>query len=60
MKWTEPVERTSMGRIEVPTAFIWGNLEERDSLENPRLSDKIVLQERYDWIHLALDKDKLL
>ena len=58
MRWTEPVERT--GRIEVHTAIIWGNVKERDSLENSRLDEKIILGERCDWIHLVLDKDRLL
>jgi hypothetical protein len=35
-----------MGRIEVPTVFIWGNVKERDTLENPLLRKKIILHER--------------
>jgi hypothetical protein len=58
MRWTEPVER--VGRIEMPTTFIWGNVKERDSSENSRLDEKIILHERCDWIHLVLDKDRLL
>ena len=57
MRWTEPVER--MERIEVPTAFIRGNVKERDSLENPRLDAKIILHERCECIHLVVDKDRL-
>ena len=48
-----------MERIEVPTAFIRGNVKERDSLENPRLDAKIILHERCECIHLVVDKDRL-
>lgn len=58
MRWSEPVEH--MGRTEVPTTFIRENVKERDSLENPRLGEEIILHERCDCIHLVLDKDRLL
>jgi len=35
-------------------------VKERDSLENSRLGEKIILHERCDWINLVLDKDRLL
>ena len=35
-------------------------MKERDSLENSRLGEKIILHERCDWINLVLDKDRLL
>jgi len=57
-RWTESLGH--MARIELPTVFIWGNVEERDSLENQSLGEKISLHERCDRIHLVLDKDKLL
>ena len=58
MRWTEPVGQ--MARIELPTVFIWGNLKERYSVENPRIGGKIMLHERCDWTYLVLDKDRLL
>jgi hypothetical protein len=54
------------GRGEVYTGFWWGNLEERDHLEDTRLrwedNIKIDLQEvefwGMDWIDLAEDRDR--
>jgi len=31
------------GRVEVCTVFWWGNLKERDHLENPDVDGKIIL-----------------
>jgi hypothetical protein len=33
-----------MGRGEAYTGFWWGNLRERDPLEDPRLDGKIILR----------------
>ena len=52
--------RSLLNVWEVPTTFIGGNVKERDSLENSRLGEKIILHERCDWINLVLDKDRLL
>jgi hypothetical protein len=54
------------GRGEVCTGFWWGNLRERDHLEDPRLrwedNIKMDLQEvefwGMDWIDLAQDRDR--
>jgi hypothetical protein len=32
-----------MGRVEVYTGFLWGNLEERDHLEDPDVDERIIL-----------------
>jgi len=44
MRWVGHVAR--MGRGEVCTGFWWGNLRERDHLEDPGIDTKIVLK----WI----------
>jgi hypothetical protein len=52
------------GRGEVYTGFWWGNLRERDHLENPGVSGKIILRWIFrkwdvvgiDWIELAYDR----
>jgi len=44
MKWSERVER--MGRVKVRTRLWWGNLTERDHLENPGVDGRIILR----WI----------
>jgi hypothetical protein len=33
-----------MGRVEAYTRFWWGNLRERDHLENPGVDDRIILR----------------
>jgi hypothetical protein len=33
-----------MGRKEVPTGFWWGNLRERDHLEDPGLDERIIIR----------------
>jgi hypothetical protein len=35
-----------MGRVEVNTGFLWGNLREREHLEDPGLDGRIILR----WI----------
>jgi hypothetical protein len=40
-----------MGRGEVYTGFWWGNLRERDDLEEPRLDRRIILR----WIFSKWD-----
>jgi hypothetical protein len=55
-----------MGRAEVYTGFRWGNLRERENLEDPRFDGRIMLrwiiQEmgygNMDWIDLAQDRDR--
>jgi hypothetical protein len=49
------------GRGEAYTGFWWGNLRERDHLENPGIDRRIILRwifrkwgcEGLDWIELA-------
>jgi hypothetical protein len=40
-----------MGRVEVYTGFWWGNLKERDHLENQGVNGRIILQ----WIFRKWD-----
>ena len=40
IRWAGNVAR--MGRKEVPTGFWWGNLRERDHLEDPVLDERII------------------
>ena len=55
-----------MGREEVHTRFRWGNLRERDHLENLRINGgiilKCILKKRngggMDWIDLAQDRGR--
>jgi len=42
MGWAGRVVR--MGRVEVYTGFWWGNLKERDYLEDPGVNEKIILR----------------
>jgi hypothetical protein len=44
MRWTGHVAH--MGEMEVYTGFWWGNLKERDHLEDPGIDRRIVLR----WI----------
>jgi hypothetical protein len=44
MKWAGHVAR--MGRGEVYTGFWWGNLKERDHLEDPSVDGRLILR----WI----------
>jgi hypothetical protein len=55
-----------MGIGDVYTGFCWGNLRERDHLEDPYVDEdniKMDLQEvgcgGVDWIELAQDRDRL-
>ena len=40
-----------MGRKEVSTGFWWGNMRERDNLEDPGLDERIILR----WIFRKWD-----
>jgi hypothetical protein len=64
MRWAGHVAHTGEGKVY--TGFWWGNLRERDHLEDPRLrwedNIKMDLQEvelwGVDWISLAQDRDR--
>jgi len=68
MRWAGNVAR--MGgeerRGEVHTGFWWGNLRERDHLEDPGLDGRIILRWIFrkwdvggmDWIELVQDRDR--
>jgi len=55
------------GTGEVHTGFWWGNLKERDHLEDLGVDGRIILRwifkvqdwEGMDWIDVAQDKDQL-
>ena len=54
-----------MGRGEVYTEFWWGNLWEREQLEDPGVHGMILLRWIFrkldggmDWIDLAQDRDR--
>jgi len=55
-----------MGRGEVYTGIWWGNLKERDHLEDPGVDGRIILRWIFrmwdvggmDWIELAQDRDR--
>ena len=47
------------------TGFVWGNLRERDHLEDPGIDGRIILKwifkkwdKGMDWIDLAQDRDR--
>jgi len=46
MRWAGHVART--GRGEVYTGFWWGNLRERDHLEEPGVDGRIILSRTWD------------
>ena len=65
MRWAWHVAR--MGRGEVHTGFCWGNLGERDHLEDLGVDGRILLRRIFrkwevwgnmDWIDLAQDRDR--
>jgi hypothetical protein len=54
-----------MGRREMHTWFLWGNLRERDGLEFPGIYRSIILKWIFsnsdgdmDWIDVAQDRDR--
>jgi hypothetical protein len=55
-----------MGRGETYTGFCWGNLRERNHLENPSVDGRIIFKmylleegcRGMDWIELAQDRDR--
>jgi hypothetical protein len=52
IRWVGNVMR--MGRGEVHTGFWWGNLRERDHLEDPGVDWNIILKwdfKEWDWEH---------
>jgi len=64
MRWAGLV--TGMGRGEVDTGFWWGNMREREHLEDPGVDGRIIRRWIFrksnvggmDWIYLAQDKDR--
>ena len=53
MRWMGHVAR--LGRGEVYTGFWWGNLKERDQLEDPGIDGRVILR----WIFRKWDKHGL-
>jgi hypothetical protein len=47
-----------MGRTEMHTEFCWGNLNERDHLEDIKLDLIETGWKSMTWFHLAQEKDK--
>ena len=64
MRWVGHVAR--IGRGEVYTGLWWGNLRERDHLEDPGVDGRMLLRWIFgkwdvggvDWIDLAQDMDR--
>ena len=64
MRWVGHVAR--IGRGEVYTGLWWGNLRERDHLEDPGVDGRMLLRWIFgkwdvggvDWIDLAQDRDR--
>jgi hypothetical protein len=64
MRWAGHV--ALWGRGEAYTGFLWGNLRERDDLENPGIDGRIIFQMDLqevgcgcmEWIELAQDRDR--
>jgi len=63
MRWAEHVAR--IGRGESFTGFCWGNLRERDHMEDPVVDGIIILRWSFrtwdggiDWIDLAEDRGR--
>jgi hypothetical protein len=54
------------GRVELYTGFWWGNLREKDHLEDPGLEGRIILRWIFgkwdvrgmDWIDVAQDRNR--
>jgi hypothetical protein len=54
------------GKVEANTGFWWGNLRERDHLENPEVNGRVILRWIFrkcdmggmEWIDLVQDRDK--
>ena len=49
LRWAGHVAR--MGRVEVYTGFWWGNLRERDHLEDPGIQESVMLR----WAFMKWD-----
>jgi hypothetical protein len=54
----------TVGRIEMHAGFVWGNMKERDHLENLVIDGRIILNSFKDvgwigveWIYFIQDKD---
>ena len=53
------------GSWEMQTGFWWGNLKERDLLQNVEIDDRAMIKRSYamgwegmDWIHVLQDMEK--
>jgi hypothetical protein len=54
-----------MGKGEAYTGFWWGNLKNRDHLEDPGVDGRVILKWIFwkcdggmDWVELAQDRDR--